>query len=101
MKKLIILLFLLISTPVLAGDKHIEIDLQVSEIVFSMGKPDYQYQHTAYWFDNWVMIVCEIKSDGADRCFMDKTLEELKQVPSAFTEDSGDIPMLVLQLQKK
>jgi len=100
MKKLIILLFLFISIPALAGDKHIEIDLQVSEIVFSMGKPDYQYQHTAYWFNNWVMIVCEIKTDGADRCFMDTTLEKLKQVPTQFAEDD-DIPMLVLQLQKK
>ena len=112
MKKLIILLFLLISTPTLAGDQHTEIDINVSDIVASIGKPDYSYAvlvedgyaaaigrtdkievSHAYWFHEDVFIICKL-IPFSNVCYMDKTLEELKAL------NNIDIQMLVRFIEK-
>ena len=82
MKKLIVLLFLFISTPALAEtDKHTRIFVKVSDIVKIFNQPYYQYQNMVYWYDANVMIVCEIALKGYDECWMDRTLTELKSLP--------------------
>ena len=85
MSKLIVLLFFLISTPVLAiGETRTELELRVFDIVYAMGKPDHttafsQYLDgvNSYWFHKHVTIVCGIKTDY-EICWMDITLEELQ-----------------------
>ena len=65
MKKLIILLFLLISTPTLAGDQdmlvdeHTELNVNVSDIVASIGKPDYSYAVSVFddFFDDFLRFL--------------------------------------------
>ena len=81
MKKLIVLLFLFISMPTLAGDTHTQLDINVSDIVYALGKPDFtSNHHYAFWYHKYVFVVCEIALAGRDGCYMDKTLEELKVI---------------------
>jgi len=83
MKKLIILLFLFISTPALAlgvnKTKHNWIHIGVSDVVYALGKPDFtSNQHHAFWYNKYVLVACIIEADDGNECYMDITLKELQ-----------------------
>jgi hypothetical protein len=87
----------LISIPALAGNKHIQLDIKVSDIVNALGKPDFTSNyHHAFWYHKYVLVVCEIDLDDYDDCYMDKTLEELQALNVV-----GGINKLVYFIEKK
>ena len=94
-------------------DEHTELNVNVSDIVASIGKPDYSYAvsvednffdakgilrkadvNNAYWFHEDVFIICKLDLYEYDVCYMDKTLEELKAL------NNIDIQMLVRFIEK-